>query len=363
MAQMTATRSAASLRGSVCSPDDSFPCARLVVGALAFYFVALAARVVIAGLHEHAAVAYWTGSVLAFALFAAAGVLVVRQMSVEIEQRVALAVAALTLAGVAVTWITAVLDSGGELRDYIPLLSTRTVVVVLLILRNRLLLAWAVVGLDVVVGLVFGSLTRSDMWLSVVFPRAGFVVLFVATCTALLLGPHVAEMRGLSERRRADALGGHDEPHDGPDRDERIRRIDQRVRPLLDKVVAGDVITEDDVITARLKEARLRDGIRGRALDVTRVRTAVWAARRRGVSVTVLDDSGLAALDPADAADIVDATARVLEAELAGLADGDVVARIAPSGRDPIATVTVVSEDRRLRVELSTDGRVNRVEM
>lgn len=342
---------------------DMLPCCRLIAGAVVVYFVALATRLAVDGLHSgHDEASYWIGVPLACTLFAGAAFLLVRRMGVDLPSRDAWAAAAMVVGAVAATWTAAALDPHGALGDYNPLFSTATVAVVLLMVRGRLLLAWAVVVGNLLVGLVSGPLSSSDSWVNVVFPRASFTVFFVATCTALLLGPHITEMRGLAARRREDALGAESDLVDVADRDERIRRIDQRVRPLLEKVVAGEEITEDDVITARLKEARLRDGIRGRALDVTRVRTAVWAARRRGVLVTVLDDGGLTALDPTRAAAVVDTAARLLESELAALTCGDVVARIAPPGRDPIATITIVSGRQRRRVEITADCRVDRVQ-
>ena len=167
-------------------------------------------------------------------------------------------------------------------------------------------------------------------------------------------------MRALAVRLRADDEGTHGRRHGVVARDDRIRRIDRRVRPLLTYVADGYTLTAADITEARLIEAKLRDGIRGRALDVPRVRTAVWEARRRGVSVSVLDDGGLAALDPDRSATVVDAAAEVLETELADLSSGDVVARISPAGREPVATVVVAAGALRRRIELGTDGFVMR---
>ncbi|MGO3326356.1 hypothetical protein [Gordonia sp. (in: high G+C Gram-positive bacteria)] len=332
----------------------------LIVGVLAVYFGALGGYTVFSGIGVGFDALCWIGMGIAYLLFVAATIVISVSAADDLTDRRARLTAVLIVAAVAATWASAAHAHASSLGDYQPMLSTATVVAVILMLRGRVLLVWAVVGADVAIGLILGSFTGSPAWFNAVLPRASLTVLFLATCTAVLLGPQIAEMRALAVRLRADDKDARHRREGVADRDDRIRRIDTRVRPLLSRVADGHTLTDDDITEARLIEAKLRDGIRGRALDVPRVRTAVWEARRRGVSVSVLDDGGLADLDPDQSATVIDAAAEVLETELSDLSSGDVVARIAPAGREPVATIVVAAGALRRRIELGADGFVMR---
>ena len=68
--------------------------------------------------------------------------------------------------------------------------------------------------------------------------------------------------------------------------------------PVLARTVAtGGELSDDDRLEARLAEGELRDELRGPRLLDDEVRAALARARRRGASVTVLDEGGLEALD------------------------------------------------------------------
>lgn len=75
--------------------------------------------------------------------------------------------------------------------------------------------------------------------------------------------------------------------------------------PVLARTVAtGGSLTEDDRLEARLAEGRLRDELRGPRLLDDDVRAELERARRRGASVTVLDEGGLDGLDEASLTEI-----------------------------------------------------------
>jgi hypothetical protein len=79
---------------------------------------------------------------------------------------------------------------------------------------------------------------------------------------------------------------------------ERSRRLTETLRvsyPLLQKIAAGQ-LNEDTKQEAKLLEAELRDGIRGRELIDADLKMAIRAARLRGVEVVVLDEGGLSSL-------------------------------------------------------------------
>ncbi|HWH25536.1 MAG TPA: hypothetical protein VNT53_02675 [Pseudolysinimonas sp.] len=82
-------------------------------------------------------------------------------------------------------------------------------------------------------------------------------------------------------------------------------------------------------------ESAIRDEIRGRKLLNDAVREQVMLARRRGVTVTLLDEGGLDDLEEADLQRVLDELARALSATVAD----KVIARTVPEGSDIAVTV------------------------
>lgn len=128
-----------------------------------------------------------------------------------------------------------------------------------------------------------------------------------------------------------------------------VRQRERRVRtqfalavagPVLGRVVAsrGD-LTEDERLQARLAEGRLRDELRGADLLNDDVRDAIEDARRRGVVVTVFDESGLEGIEEDRRAEIRDELAVVV-------ATARAARLIIRSSNDPRVAVTVVGRAR-----------------
>ncbi|GAB3604057.1 hypothetical protein [Microbacterium aureliae] len=70
--------------------------------------------------------------------------------------------------------------------------------------------------------------------------------------------------------------------------------------PVLGRVIAtGGELSDEERLEARLAEGRLRDELRGPRLLDDDVRAELERARRRGATVTVLDEGGLEGLDDA----------------------------------------------------------------
>ena len=112
---------------------------------------------------------------------------------------------------------------------------------------------------------------------------------------------------------------------------ERSRRMTGTLRlsyPLLEKITRGQ-IDEDLRLEAKLLEAELRDGIRGRDLIDANLQEAIRAARLRGIDVTVLDDGGLVALPENDRATI----RQRFSAELDQISSGRVTIRATRRGK------------------------------
>lgn len=168
----------------------------------------------------------------------------------------------------------------------------------------------------------------------VVSPTA---VVVVAVGIAVLVRQYSAEVeRARAERLEAARLSAGARAAEA-ERRSRLAQIEHLAAPVLLRLREGPV---DDrlAVECRLLEAALRDGIRGRHLVDAAVRETVWAARSRGVEVTLLDDSGTDVGDrPPPVADVVRrCTVELVEK----LESGVVTVRLA--GPDE-ATVVVLS--------------------
>lgn len=118
-------------------------------------------------------------------------------------------------------------------------------------------------------------------------------------------------------------------------RTERSRRLNETLQiayPLLQRISMGE-IDQDIRQEAKLLEAELRDGIRGRELIDNKLKVAIRAARLRGVEVVVLDEGGLATLTESSKTEIREKFAT----ELDQVSGGRVTIR-APRGGNTNAT-------------------------
>ncbi|ALG86956.1 hypothetical protein ACH46_15735 [Gordonia phthalatica] len=331
----------------------------MTVGVIG-YLVVLTVAVLLGGVLNGHGPWFWGGTVGALLLYSGAFAVVLMPRPGAFSRRSAVAATGLVVAAQTLTWGTAVLDQSATVVAYEPLVVTAYVLYVMIIFRSALAVAWcgAVVGLTAT--LLLGPRTGAVEWWTAL-QTTSIVVLIVVTAASLAIMPLLGEIDALAIRYRRVAQERADDTSALTSREQRLERIDNRVRPVLEGILNSGVVTGDDVIVARLMEARLRDGIRAPALDTAPMREAVWRARSRGVSVTLLDDGGLRTLPEADTAAFLSTLLPLLVAELDALSEGELIARVMPPGRSPMAMVTVAWRGIRRRVEFGPDGFVARV--
>ncbi|MFB7251702.1 hypothetical protein [Microbacterium sp. NPDC056234] len=203
---------------------------------------------------------------------------------------------------------------------------------VVCIVRRRFVIGWIVLGelaiaassfLGVLVALELG-LVGSIMWV------------VVAQLLVLFWDRAIADTERLAGIQRAVSAWHATQ---------QVRQRERRLRtkyalavagPVLSRTVAAHgMLTDDERLSARLAEGRLRDELRGASLLNDAVRAAIEEARRRGVAVTVFDEGGLDGIDEQRRGEIRDELAEVLT----GVDDGRVIIR---SAHDPSVAVTVV---------------------
>ena len=114
-----------------------------------------------------------------------------------------------------------------------------------------------------------------------------------------------------------------------------LERVLTEAGPLLNRLAAGQNVNPDDGAEAAIIEARLRDRIRSPRLTAGQLSQAVDSARRRGVTVLLLDDGDQdRTLEPAQLADIASAIEHSEQGQ-------SVTVRLRPPGRSAFGTVFV----------------------
>lgn len=161
--------------------------------------------------------------------------------------------------------------------------------------RRRQLFAWLGVGFLVVQTVVWTGSVLALGGLGVV-GSVVWVAAAVLLAHALTKAARDAQQFILAERQAAQWQAAQ-EAHLS-ERQHRLAHTYRMAAPLLTEIVRnrGD-LTASQRRECRLLEATMRDEIRGRQLLNDEVRTEVGAARRRGTTVTLLDEGGLDDLD------------------------------------------------------------------
>ncbi|WP_022881544.1 hypothetical protein [Gryllotalpicola ginsengisoli] len=202
--------------------------------------------------------------------------------------------------------------------------------------RGREWIAWAGLAFLTVQSLIWaGFAALGDLGVigSIVWVVAANVVMFAVQKTG-----EDAE-RFAQVERKASAWRAAYDAH-VVERQRRLEHTYTLAEPLLTEIVrTGGDLSEEQRRECLLLEAMMRDEIRGRGLLDDEVRRVVTDARRRGASVSLLDEGGLDELGEADRARVLRRLARAI----AGSDADTLIVRSAP--RDGDAAVTVVGLD------------------
>ena len=142
----------------------------------------------------------------------------------------------------------------------------------------------------------------------------GGAIALVAASHAISVGLESSERKRVEFLEKAKATQAASAA-DSAIRQERSKRIAATLEgalPMLEKIATGN-FTSEDQREATILEAELRDEIRGRMLINSKLRTAVRAARSRGVEVVVLDEGGFVAISEPERNSLRDRLANELD--------------------------------------------------
>lgn len=289
-----------------------------------------------------AALAIWTidgvrspwPTILAIIIFG----LTCLMLSLDIGERISLRSALITCAtGVVMTLLVAwqVVESAHTQWQYAQwYFGSAVVALFYLCLRGRAGWAWIGYAAMSAIVAVWGITTDSGSAVGLITRQLPIIV--TGTVFAISMRRTVDQIESLAADTSTRMAAKAAAEATAAERRERLAELDILATPLLRRLVEGRTPSVEDRLEYALAEADLRDSVRGRSFRVPEVSRAVYAARRRGVGVILLDDSG-APVPSIDLDRVHDAVVHALDAAV----DGVVTARLMPTGREQIATILV----------------------
>ncbi|WP_344780982.1 hypothetical protein [Gordonia caeni] len=288
----------------------------------------------------------WAGQALAFVLALACIHTVVAIPADPLPRWAAVVIGGASLAALGIAWWLAPAGSQWWVQVTAPPAMT-AVVAGVFALRGRAGLAWLMVLGTMGVAAAWALAHGENIGLMMMMSNRVLSTVLPATIIALMVRPMLQLMGALRDRELAAVRFAAASRATADERNERLDAFAGEVRPILERIAAGQEFSEDEAMRARLLESTLRDEVRGRGWDSEGVRLAAAAARSRGVAVQLFDDGGvdLDQLTAIDAERLRGELIRVLTAIPAGA----VTARILPPGRDHIAVINAVGDDVRRR--------------
>ncbi|QYH35319.1 hypothetical protein [Salinibacterium sp. M195] len=214
-------------------------------------------------------------------------------------------------------------------------------------LRRRDLLAW--IGFSAIAIVVIGwGFTTEDRLLEAILlvaRQAPFVL--VGSLFSVGMQRTSRSLEGVHEVETARAAAEAAALARTAERSRRLVALDAAVGAHLQRIADGAELTQEERNELLIAEARLRDSLRARQLDLPEIVAAVQSARRRGVSVVLLDDRYPLPLPAGALTTVVDAAVRILDAATSGA----VTIRLLPAGR-ALLTTMVADGDYYSRVEI-----------
>ncbi|WP_298809594.1 hypothetical protein [uncultured Gordonia sp.] len=243
---------------------------------------------------------------------------------------------------------------GQSCNGALTLIGAGAVSAVLLFLRGAVVLTCVSMVLHLAVGWVVGTVAGIDPLPQLLLHFYLAPALSVVGLCAIVARPAVSAVMEMRAQIMQDAAAGAAQAAALRERDAQLGRLDADAREMLERIASGAELTAADVHRCRLIQARLRDGIRAPSLDTPELSDAAWAARDRGVRVTLLDDRAGGGQVAPQALERIHAAAVEV---IAGAREPDeVTVRVLPMGREHLATVVSRSPDGGVRLEFDLDG-------
>ncbi len=202
--------------------------------------------------------------------------------------------------------------------------------------RRRQTFAWIGIGILIVQTVVwqgFGGLLAYG-----VIGSTAWVAIAYALALSLGKADRDARQYALAEREAVEWRAAQ-EAHVS-ERQFRLGQTSRMALPMLRQIVAvGGELTDAQRLECLYLEGAIRDEIRGRTLLNDRVREQIMVARRKGTTVTLLDEGGIDDLEPEQLDRVHNTIAEVIR----DTATDKLIVRTVPEGSDIAVTVVGLS--------------------
>ncbi len=223
----------------------------------------------------------------------------------------------------------------------------------ILALRGRLLMAWlgylGLTSLTATWSLIVGR-PLTDL-IGLHSKEAGLLLVGTLFTLSLRVVARRTEAYQATVLARAAESAGLESARDA--RARRVAELSVIAAPVLRRIASGGELDDETRRECLIVEARLRDGLRARSLYTPVIIEVVEAARRRGVTVTLMDDRGEAHLEETTIAAIETQIVGVLS----GMASGTATVRLRPATQDAAVSIVCATDDTTVRIDLDHTGR------
>lgn len=221
--------------------------------------------------------------------------------------------------------------------------------------RGRTGMAWVSQFFTTAVFSAWGQWTGQGWVTGFLIVLPNLAVIMMSTLFARIMRPAALSVRRLHDEAERETARLADGEARAAERERQNARLQDVAWPTVELLASRIALTPEQVVDARLTEARLRDSVRAPILDVPPVVDAARRARERGVEVVLIDDHGM------DVARHQAAGFHQLAADwLDAARDGRVTVRVLPPGRSALATIVAVTAAGGEReLTLSADGTLS----
>lgn len=231
-------------------------------------------------------------------------------------------------------------------------LGAATAIYTYMCVRGRTLLAWIGMLATLSVCAVWAELTGQGAGHGIAISAINIAPLLMSTFFSWTIRPAARDIYELREQTTIQVAAEAADLAVLEERDRQLHQLDVVARPLLERITAGEDLSDTACIECRLLEAHLRDTLRAPILTAPNVVEAAWAARARDVEVILLDDHGMNDTPDAVRDRILDAVADLLDAATSGM----ITVRVLPPRRKTLVTVLHDDNITVRRFEFGHDG-------
>jgi hypothetical protein len=230
-------------------------------------------------------------------------------------------------------------------------LGAMTFLLLVLALRGRRGYAWIGFGILAVVAVTVGFLTHQQLLMVINDVVRQSATLLIGTLFALVLRRSSQTITAIQANQLTRTTVAAASAAATRERAAQNARLERDARPALERILAPEPLSTDELRNFVLLESTLRDGIRATGFSSDRITSATREARERGLTVVLLDDRGSALLDRER--DLVE---EALLEQLRSTTDGAITARLSPHDRDELATIVVEEGGEYRRVVITHEA-------